>query len=190
MPLNINLELSDEDLAYFARLLDAVWQHNSGRPERELIDRARVALEQSRQAKLPLYVVTRLQEIGVLLDLLDDSEEWPLEAADRRRIVAAITYFGMRKDMIADTVPALGYLDDALVADLVARELRQDLEAYREFCEYRKNEEAVRSHDVSREDWLAAKRGQLFDRLRQHRERVQERLHDHRLTDPILQYKY
>jgi uncharacterized membrane protein YkvA (DUF1232 family) len=190
MPLNINLELTDDDLTYFTRLLDGIWHHSAGRPEQELIDDARSALEQARQAKLPSYVATRLEEIGVLLAMLDDSDEWPLEAAERRHVVGAITYFSIRKDMIPDNVPALGYLDDALIADLVARELRDEIDAYREFCDYRRNEDSVRSKDVTREDWLAAKRGQLFDRLREHRQRVQERLHEHGLTHPILQYRY
>ena len=190
MPLNINLELNDDDLAYFARMLDALWQENSRRPERELIDNARLALEEARRARLPSYVAKRLQEIGVLLDMLDDTEDWPLAPEDRRRIVAAITYFAMRQDAIPDNVPALGYLDDALVAELVAPELTYDLDAYREICAYRDNEENVRNKDVSREDWLADKRGELFDRLRQHRERVLARMSENRLTDPILQYKY
>ncbi|MGP1667295.1 MAG: YkvA family protein, partial [Rhodanobacter sp.] len=132
----------------------------------------------------------RLDDIALLTDMLGDNE-WPLEPGDRRRVLAAISYFAVPKDMISDKIPAIGYLDDALVAELVTQELRHDLEGYREFCAYRKNETAVRDKEVSREDWLEARRGQLVRRIGRRRERMLERRREQgRLTDPILRYKY
>ena len=51
MPLKIELELSDEDLAYFARVMDAVWKKNSKKSEAELIAAARGLLKQVKKAK-------------------------------------------------------------------------------------------------------------------------------------------
>ena len=189
MPLNISLELSDEDLAYFARVLDSVWKKNSKRPEHELIDGAREKIKHARKAKAPLYVTKRLEEIGVLIDMLDD-DEWPLEITDRRRLLAAISYFAVPKDMIADKVPGIGYLDDALMADLVIRELKPDLDGYRDFNDFRAHEVASRGKKVDREEWLAAKRRRLFDRIQRRREQMWERTRERELTDPILRYQY
>jgi len=188
MPLKIELELSDEDLAYFARVMDAVWKKNSKKPESELIAAARGLLKQARKAKAPGYVMQRLDDIGVLMDILDD-QEWGLEASERKRITAAVSYFAAPKDMISDKVPGIGYLDDALVADLVIKELKHDVAGYRDFCAFRDGEKSMSSKKVDRESWLATKRKQLFERIRKRRDQAASR-NSGGLTHPILRFKY
>ncbi|MGP1667294.1 MAG: DUF1232 domain-containing protein, partial [Rhodanobacter sp.] len=117
------LELGDDDLAYFARVMDSVWKKNAKRPERELIDGARGLLKLARKSRAPEYVMKRLDDIGMLVEMLAD-KDWALEAGERNRVKAAVSYFAAPKDMIADKIPGIGYLDDALVADLVMRELK------------------------------------------------------------------
>jgi uncharacterized membrane protein YkvA (DUF1232 family) len=189
MPLKIELELSDEDLTFFSRVMDAVWKKNSKRHESELIIAARGLLKQARKAKAPEYVMKRLEDIGVLLDILDD-QEWGLEAGERRRITAAISYFAAPKDMISDKVPGIGYLDDAVVAGLVIKELKHDIAGYREFCAFRDGESKLSSKKVDRETWLATKRKQLFDRIRKRRDGMFSRRSGEGLTHPILRFKY
>jgi uncharacterized membrane protein YkvA (DUF1232 family) len=190
MPLKIALELSDDDLAYYSRVMESVWKKNSKRPEDELLDGARQHLKQARKAKAPEYITTRLADIGMLIELLADRREWPLEAEDRRRIVAAVGYFAVSKDMISDKIPGIGYLDDAIMAELVTRELKHDLDGYRDFCAYRNNEEARRGKKVSRADWLATKRKQIFERIRRRREQMRSYAASEGPTHPILRYKY
>jgi uncharacterized membrane protein YkvA (DUF1232 family) len=55
-------------------------------------------------------------------------KEWPLEENPRRSILVAISYFADPADMIPDAIPGLGFLDDALIAQLVRRELEHDIE--------------------------------------------------------------
>lgn len=189
MPLNIVLELSDEDLAYFAKVMDSVWKKNAKRPEAELIAGARGHLKQARKAKAPLYVQKKLEDIELLTDLLED-KEWTLEDEDRRRITAAVGYFAVPKDMISDKIPGIGYLDDAIVADLVMRELKHDLEGYRDFDKYRDSAAAERGKKVGRVEWLATKRQQIFERIRRRRDQMFNRRKGEGLTHPILRYKY
>ena len=165
MPEKIVLELSDDDLVYFRRVLDDVWKSNAKKAEKELVDGARRLLRQATKMKAPEYVQSRLADLGVLLDLLDD-KEWPLPDEDRRHIVAAVGYFAVAKDMIPDKIPGIGLLDDALMAELVMRDLKHEVAGYREFCEYRDNEATLRGKKVSRADWLAAKRRQIFLRIK------------------------
>jgi uncharacterized membrane protein YkvA (DUF1232 family) len=188
MPLNVVLELSDTDLKYFSRVLDTVWKEHAHIPEKELIAGARELLKQAKKAKPPTYVAKQFEEIKLLIDLLAD-KEWGVEAEDRRRIVAAISYFSAKKDLIPDN-PGIGYLDDALVADLVIRELKHDMEGYRDFAAFRENEQKVRGKSVDREDWIAAKRAGLMERVRRRRERMWERRQQKGLTHPILRFKY
>lgn len=191
MPLNIVLDLSDEDLRYFARVMDAVWKKNAKRPEGELIAGARQQIKQAQKSKAPEYIKKRLQDISLLIELLDDKDWAPeLDAADRRRIVAAISYFAVGKDMISDKVPGIGYLDDAVMADLVIRELKHDLDGYRDFRAYRDEAARGRGKTVGRKDYLATKRRSLLDRIERRREQMLRRMTEDRLTDPILRYKY
>jgi uncharacterized membrane protein YkvA (DUF1232 family) len=191
MPLNIVLDLSDDDLKYFARVMDAVWKKNSARPEQELIDGARQHIKLARKAKVPAYIKARLDDISVLIDLLDDKDWGPeLDARDRRRIVAALSYFAVGKDMISDKIPGIGYLDDAVIADLVIRELKHDLDGYRDFRSFRENAATLRGKKVNHDEWLASKRSRLLERIDRRREMMRRRMTETQLTDPILRYKY
>ena len=82
------------------------------------------------------------------------------------------TYFAVAKDLIPDKIPGIGLLDDALVAELVMRELKHEVTGYRDFCEYRNNEATLRGNKASRADWLESKRRQIFMRIKR---RQQER---------------
>ena len=188
MPVKVVLELSDEDLAYYRRVLDSVWKRNQKRNEKELIDGARRLLKQATKAGAPDYVRSRLADLEVLCSMLDD-DEWPLEADDRSRIAAAVGYFAVAKDMIPDKIPGIGFLDDALMAELVSRELKPELDGYREFCEYRDNE-APGDKKVSREDWLAAKRRQVWLRIRRRQRERRRHGSNDSPTHPILRYQY
>jgi uncharacterized membrane protein YkvA (DUF1232 family) len=171
MPEKIVLELTDDDLGYFRRVMDDIWKKNEKRAEKELVEGARRLLRQVTKIKAPEYVASRLADLGVLVDMYDDSE-WPLPEDDRRRIVAALGYFAVAKDLIPDKIPGIGLLDDALMAELVMRELKHEVTGYREFCEYRDNEATLRGKKATRADWLEAKRRQIFLRIKR---RQQER---------------
>lgn len=190
MPVKIVLELSEEDLDYYRKVMDSVWKKNQKRAEKELVDGARRLLKQATKAKAPEYVQSRLAELDVLCSMLDDPD-WPLEEDDRNRIRAALGYFAVAKDMIPDKIPGLGFLDDALMAELIARELQAELDGYRAFCEYRENEATLRGNTkATREGWLAAKRKQIWLRIKR---RQQERRRHHSTdgpTHPILRYRY
>jgi len=189
MPIKIVLELAEEDLDYYRGVMDSVWKKNQKKAEKELIDGARRLLKQATKAKAPEYVQTRLAELEVLCSMLDDAE-WPLEDDDRNRIKAAVGYFAVAKDMIPDKIPGLGYLDDALMAELCARELKPELDGYRDFNQYRENEATLRGKKVSREDWLAAKRRQIWLRIRRRQDERRRHGSSYAPTDPILRYSY
>ena len=68
----------------------------------------------------------------------------------------------------------LGFLDDAIYAEIVLRELRNEISLYEEFCVYREAEEArrkARGEDVKvgRNEWLADKRAALHAKMRKRR---------------------
>jgi uncharacterized membrane protein YkvA (DUF1232 family) len=188
MSLKIVLELTDEDLAYYRRVMDDVWKKNQKRNQKELCDGARRLLKQATKAGAPEYVRSRLADLELLCSMLYD-EEWPLEDADRSRILAGVGYFAVAKDMIPDKIPGLGYLDDALMAELVARDLKPELDGYRAFCEYRDNEATLRGNKVSRSDWLTAKRRQIWMRIRRRQNERRRHSSAYSPTPSILRYR-
>src|SRR5690349_21924016 len=165
--LKLIVELSDSDLEFYRKIAEETWRRNASRGEKELIEGVRELLRRSQKAEASACVRKRLDDLGTLVAMLEDGE-WPLQQEDRQRIVAGISYFADPMDMIPDKLPGLGFLDDALMAELVLRELKHELEGYREFSEYREKQEVLRGKNaqVSRKDWLAAKRRQMFLRIK------------------------
>jgi uncharacterized membrane protein YkvA (DUF1232 family) len=68
--------------------------------------------------------------------------KWKLPEPDRARVVNSLAYFCEPDDLIPDDVPGLGFLDDAIMVELVVRELRHEIDAYQDFCSYRVDRDA------------------------------------------------
>jgi len=190
MTVKIVLEFSDADLDYYRKAMEATWQRNSGRAEKDLVETARRLLERVRGQEMAEYVRKRLDDLGTLIAMLEDPE-WPLAPNDRARIVAALSYFAEPQDLIDDALPGLGFLDDALMAELLIRELKHELAAYKDLCKYRLSRETLhRGTHVSRSDWLAEKRKQLFYRMERRREERRRHYSTDEPTLPILRYEW
>jgi hypothetical protein len=89
-------------------------------------------------------------------------------------VLSALVYFANPNDIIPDNVPVLGYFDDAIAIELCVRELKHELDAYEEFCDFRQGEADRRGMDpatVGRADWLGSRRNELQDRMHRQRER-------------------
>jgi uncharacterized membrane protein YkvA (DUF1232 family) len=169
MSLRISFELSDRDLHYFRDALERSRSVVSSADESEIIEAIRAVIDDIRKSEpLPDFVATRLPEIDAMLQMLAD-DEWQLPAADRERILAAFVYFGDPEDILPDEIPVIGYLDDVIILELVARELQHVREAYEDYCRYR--EEFDSEHDggidaAIRRDRLDRRRQQLHQRMR------------------------
>ena len=120
-------------------------------------------------------------------------EGWALPDEDRQRVLSALVYFADPKDMIPDSVPVLGYFDDAITIELCVRDLRHELDAYDEFCEFRQGEAERRGLEpakVGRADWLEARRDELQDRMHRRRDarfrhRLRQQLRLRRQADQL-----
>ncbi len=170
MPLKVTFELSDADLDYFRDVMRRAHGRSKDRPEQELVAASRQLLERLRQSDVPEFMRKRLLTLEALIAMLEDAE-WGLDGKDRERVAVAMAYFAEPLDLIPDSVPGLGFLDDAVMVELVVRELHHEVEAYLDFCQYRESEERRRGaeSELTREQWIAAKRRQLFLRMRRRR---------------------
>ncbi len=175
MSLTITFELSDQDIEHFVAMArdaqSAVTQQQ--RSPEEIAEGARRVFEAAREKSLPEYISSRLEKLNVLAQMVTD-EEWALPEKDLERVLSAMAYFSDPNDLIPDRVPGVGFLDDAIMAELVVKDLEAEIDAYNDFCAFRKAETERRgggSEDqATREQWLKPKREQLHRRMRQRRQ--------------------
>lgn len=121
--------------------------------------------------KMPEFVRSRIATVENLIAMAAD-EGWALADEDRTRVISALTYFADPEDMIPDNVPVLGFLDDAIMIEVVARVLQPEIDAYADFCIFRKGEADRRGADagkIGREEWLEERRAELQARMRSRR---------------------
>jgi uncharacterized membrane protein YkvA (DUF1232 family) len=105
-----------------------------------------------------------------------EDAEWALPDDDRGRVLDALTYVADAQDLVPDNVPVLGLVDDAIMLELVLRDLQHELDGYEEFDAFRREEASQRDKPgmhrvISREDWLQSRREALHARIRERRER-------------------
>jgi uncharacterized membrane protein YkvA (DUF1232 family) len=177
--MKVTFDLTQDDLKYFRRVMKEVRAKHSQSSEGEIIGACRLLIEGIGQTTAPDFVQERVQKLEVLIDMLEDAE-WGLSGRERDRVLRGMAYFAEPDDIIPDKVPVLGFLDDAIMVQLVVVELEHEIEAYRDFCEYR-NARAVRVGKGKKEDpatraeWVNAqletRRRALHSRMRRRRAR-------------------
>jgi uncharacterized membrane protein YkvA (DUF1232 family) len=169
MPLSITLEISDRELEHFQSVLAGARERTAGKTSHEVAAAARAAVENLRAGPPSPFVATRLHKVHALIDMLEDSE-WQLPGPERRRVLDGLAYVAEVHDLVPDNVPVLGLVDDAIMLELVLRELQHELDGYHDFHEFRQHElarpGASSQPAASREDWLDSKRRALHDRIR------------------------
>lgn len=174
MPLDITITLSDEDLHRFQESIDKGKSVLEAEGSADKIEEAASELiEKARDIDLPQFISDRIFKLQILLNMVRD-DEWKLADEEQDSILSALYYFVDPEDVIPDDVPGIGFLDDAIYAEIVIQELQTEIKMYEEFCQFRISEETRRRNrgldtHVGREDWIADKRAILHARMRERR---------------------
>ncbi|MEM9530801.1 MAG: YkvA family protein [Pseudomonadota bacterium] len=173
MTLRVTFDLTDTDLNHFRGVMRRAIKAHKDTDEADIIAAASTLLEQVNEKKAPNFISDRLGRLKVLINMVQD-EGWALPQPERRRVMSALAYFSDPEDLIPDEIPGLGFLDDAIMIELAARELKHEIEAYRDFCVFRSTEAARRKiseDELAREDFLVTRRKRLHSRIKSRRSR-------------------
>ncbi|MBA6253414.1 MULTISPECIES: YkvA family protein [unclassified Colwellia] len=168
MAFEVKFELTESDLDHFRDVMRKAQSGVAKLSEAVILSNAK-SISQDIKGSVPEFVSERIKKLETLVAMIEDSE-WKIPAEERSDVLSALAYFSDPEDLVPDHIPVLGFLDDAIMIELVAEELKDDIEAFLEFCAYRSREEG-RSGDVSvtREEWLDSKRRELHSRMRNRR---------------------
>ncbi|MEM7432577.1 MAG: YkvA family protein [Pseudomonadota bacterium] len=176
MSLRIAFELDDDDLAHFRLIMTAARENLSRRAPEDIIAAANDVLDKIRRPDVPGFIGTRLERLERMIQMISDLD-WRMPHDDTQRVLNALAYFAEPDDLIPDQIPGLGFLDDAIMVELVVRELEHEISAYQDFCDYR---DTLKKSDVSA---LAARRDELLARMQEQRQRARQE------NDPAGQFR-
>ena len=167
MGLRVTFDLDDEDLKHFRLIMREARSAAARVAPEDIVAAAEDLLEAIGESGAPTFILERLTKLRLMIDMLSDLE-WRLPHQEAGRVLNALAYFTEPEDLIPDHIPGLGFLDDAIMIELITRELKHEIEAYQDFCDYRarKRAEGGRRTRVSREDWLENRRSELQTRMR------------------------
>ncbi len=171
MSLSITIDLSDADLAHFQEVVKRAQESVGTKQPRDITDAAGKLLKEAEGKDVPQFIAQRLQKLEALINMVHD-EGWAISGEDKQRVLTALMYFADPKDVIPDSVPVVGLLDDAIMIELCVRELKHELDAYEDFCSFRTNEASGRGLEAAtlgRADWLEERRVELQERMRRRR---------------------
>jgi len=174
MSLKVTFELVDADLKHFRRIMREAREVAQRLSAEEIITATESLLSEVRSAQIPEFILDRLERVRTLINMIRD-DEWNLPEPERGRVLNALAYFCEPEDIIPDQVPGLGFLDDAIMVELLVRELRHEIEAYQDFVKARATRDTGAEDDRSRAEWLEARRQALQSRMRNRRRRERER---------------
>jgi uncharacterized membrane protein YkvA (DUF1232 family) len=173
MSISLNFELNDSDLEHFQAAMTSAKKAADGKSSQEIVNCAAKLLEDAQKVRIPDFILQRLLRLDDMIAMVRD-EAWALPEADRERVLSALMYFCDPNDVIPDSIAVLGFLDDAIMIELSVRELKHELDAYDDFCDFRQQQAqrlGLQADQVGRAEWLDGRRDELVDRMHQRRER-------------------
>ena len=136
MSMKISFELNESELDHYRLLMTQVQIAAGRKPREQILSEAEEHLQLTDDESVPGFAAERFEAARLMIAMLRD-DEWGLPENEAQRILNALVYFSEPDDLIPDDTPAIGFIDDAIMIELVIRDLYPELDAYRKFCSYR-----------------------------------------------------
>ena len=129
----VSFTLDADDAAYFRRRYKRAKAAARARDPEEILTQARSIVAEARSSrKTPKFVLDAITTLEDLALLVEDPE-YAAPPKVRNDVIAGIAYFADPDDLIPDEIPGLGFLDDAIMIQLIASDFRHELRGYRKF---------------------------------------------------------
>jgi uncharacterized membrane protein YkvA (DUF1232 family) len=171
----ITFSLDAEDSAYFYDLYREAKRNAKAEDAPAIIAEVKGLIGRVRAAKsVPNFVNEAITTLEDLMQMLEDAD-YQVPRPVAQDAVAALAYFANPQDVIPDHIPALGFLDDAIMISFVADEFRHELWAYRKFRAFRQGAE--------QRPWTDVARDRLPKRLEAYRRELREKISEKKQAD-------
>lgn len=169
--MRIVIDLTEQDLEHFRSAMRRAREAATHLSPEQTIAAAESLFAQSHTDKLPDFVSSRLKRLDTLIAMVKDTE-WRLTDDERAEVLSALNYFADPNDVIPDAIPVLGFLDDAIMIELVVEELKHEIDAYEDFLGFKRASGDNASVSTgSLDEWLAQRQIELLERMRERRGR-------------------
>jgi len=174
MPLKITLTLSDGDLQHFRRAIREARKTLDKTGEETVIKAASDLITRVRAREVPEFVQERIEQLALFVEMVTN-DRWGMPAEVRTRVLTSLAYFSDPDDIIHDDVPGIGFLDDAIMVELVLREMKHEIDAYRDFKAFGLVDKEGRREGVIDEEEFRERREALRTRARRRGRRDKEK---------------
>jgi len=171
-PIKIVFELDEHDVEYFRKLFQKAQRSASKLDPDQVLAEGKALVKTIRRSKrVPPFVLQAIEPLDDLIQLLED-KDYDVPTSTRKEILATLAYFADPNDLIPDSIPGLGYLDDAIMTRILEEQFEAELWGYRKFRTFRDRAE--------QRPWTSTARSRLPDRMDQERRKIREQITERR----------
>lgn len=132
-----DFELQPERLAVFNQTLRELSPDAPAMTLDQIASAAERALGRHADGSTPPFIASRMAALERLQSMAAD-EAWGMDAKLRRRVEIVCAYRDRDDDLIPDSEPVIGQLDDAVLVDVALQLLHDELADYEDFCRFRR----------------------------------------------------
>jgi hypothetical protein len=137
-----SLELHDEKLRRFNELIQRVAPGKPAFSADQIAGAARRVLRASMKGQESPFIRSRMRRAGEMRAALEDAQ-WEIPARQLAAMREVLDYLeDIGRQLIPNSMPVIGLLDDAILIDAAMDLLRGELDDYADFCRYRTAEAA------------------------------------------------
>lgn len=157
-----NLDITQEVSKHFDDILSKI----STKDETNILASMSDTLAKFSKDNNESYVKNHLETLENMVQMLSD-DQWKMLEYERHYIISVLHYLIEENDIIPDSIPGVGLLDDCVMIDIVEEKLKEKLKKYNAF----KSSAQIYAHDdnYSLKDWTETKRLELCSRIRHRR---------------------
>lgn len=171
----VTFELDEQDAAYFRGIYRKAKQNASKMDPSSIIKDALKLVEHVRTSKrAPRFVVDAISTLEDMTQIIED-EDWKAPQPVKNQVLAGLAYFSNPEDLIPDHIPALGFLDDAIMVKFVEDEFKHELWGYRKFRGFNAPSE--------QRPWTQVGGDRLKKRTEAYRKKVRAQINERKAAD-------